>query len=320
MLALAPRIVVFTGLVGLAGGLVTLALGSSCDVECLPDDRPSVVLSFYAQDGSAARPQPASAVSFVFRGIDEDGDAIEDALAAAPIVHEGICMDPSCMRWAVGTDEAGVFEITAEVCGKTVEREVVVPLTSDGCHPVVRHVDITVDCTEGDGELPAAAREPTTCNPMAVPSAFVYVGILADDYIDAVPVDRVWYEHEGRVGEAWCAVPHDEDAGCATWIAGRELAGPMTIFTEWCDTTASIDVTIGTTDDGCHVETEFVWLQPSSRGCLTDRLEPPDEPPPTGPDAMTSEPPTTPAAPTDVDDLRRNPGHGDPPGPRLGYG
>jgi hypothetical protein len=78
-------------------------------------------------------------------------------------------------------------------------------------------------------------------------------------------------------------------------------------------------VTIGVTEDGCHVVTEFVWLQPSSRGCLTDQLDPPDEPPtPPHPDVLTTEPPSDPAAP--MDELRNNPGGGDPFGPRLQYG
>lgn len=316
MPALAPRILVFTGVVGIAGGLVTLGIGSSCDIDCMPDDRPSAVLSFYAPDGSAVRPQSASEVTYTFRGFDEDGDAIEDTLVALPIEHEAYCLDAACSRWGIGADQAGVFEVTAEVCGRTVRREVVVPATDDGCHADVQNIHVTVDCSDLD--LPVRASEPTTCTPMAVPSAFVYVGILRDDYIEAVPVDAVWYEHEGRTGEAFCAVPHG-DEGCSTWIAGRELAGPMTISTEWCDTIVSRDVTIDTTDDGCHVETEFVWLEPSTRGCLTHTL-PPEPPPPTGPDAMTTEPSPEPAAPTDVDDLRSNPGPGDPVGPRFGYG
>src|SRR5262245_54161484 len=117
MLALHRRVLVFTGLAGLVGGLGTVVVGSSCDVECVPDDRPSIVVRVVEREGSVLRPVTAAAVGWRFRGLDDDGDATTNSLTVPPIDNEAKCLDEACTRWGVGTDEAGHFDIEVTACG-----------------------------------------------------------------------------------------------------------------------------------------------------------------------------------------------------------
>lgn len=320
MVALDLRTIVFTGMAGLAGGLITLAVGSSCDVECMPDDRPSIVVAFHGVEGTARIPQAATSVTYRFRGVDDDGDAIEDSLTTAPVREDGYCLDRDCTRWVVGTDQVGTFDIEAVVCGQTVHEQVEVPLAPDGCHPQMQHLSIAVTCPDVPPDPPLRA-DTETCDKMARPSTFVYVGQMHDDYLQAVGVERVWFEHAGRVAEANCAGPDVDPGECAVWTAGWELEGRIEVFTQWCDAIVSEQVTVGRTQDDCHVETEFVMLPVSTRGCLTGQTPEPDDPTPHGgPDDLTDRPGADPAAPTGADELRIPAPTGDPFGPRYGHG
>ena len=84
--------------------------------------------------------------------------------------------------------------------------------------------------------------------------------------VKAVDVDTVWLEHEGRTYEAHCVKGETE---CQAWLAGYELEGKITVFTEYCDSVVSETVHVGRTEDGCHVVTELVALEVSTLGCLT---------------------------------------------------
>lgn len=307
------RILVFTGLAGVVGGLGTVALESSCDVECVADDRPAVVVRVFERAGSTIRPVTASSVTYSFRGVDEDGDAITDALAVPPIEHDGECTDDSCTRWQLGEHD-GTFDIAIQACGDTVLREVEVPLAADGCTPQTQYVDAEVDCSVSA----LRDRAPVVCDTTARPALMIYVGILRDDYVAPVLVDEVWYEHEGRTAPARCIAGQSADDGCAMWAAGWEQPGTFVVSTEWCDTIVSETVDVGMTPDGCHVDTAFVMLHASTRGCVTNEAEPPTEPPLEGADALVGDPPSAP--PSVFDDLRIEPPTGDPFGPRLQHG
>jgi hypothetical protein len=108
------------------------------------------------------------------------------------------------------------------------------------------------------------------CDSSARPSVFVYVARDRGNYLEATPVDQVWFEHEGETAPALCAmVDVDESEPCSIWIAGWEQVGRFRVFTQWCDVLVEEVVTVATTDDGCHPHTEFVILPASSRGCVT---------------------------------------------------
>lgn len=316
MTPLHRRFFVLTGAVGFAGGIATLALGTSCDVECMPDDRPSILLRFHTTDGTIQVPQSATSVTYRFRGFDDDGDATEDTLTTPIADEDGYCLDADCTRWVVGTDQAGIFDIEAVVCGKTYHEQIRAPLADDGCHPEIQHVAIGVTCDE-EPELPL--RDEIRCDEMARPSTMVFVGQTGDDYLLPVAVERVWFEHADRTAEATCAWRDTVAGGCSVWTAGWELEGRISVFTQWCDTVVSETVTVGRTADGCHVDTEFVMLPVSTRGCLTSETPdgPGDPPGPGGPDEFTDEPGDAATPPNGGDDLRRATPPGDPFGPRI---
>jgi hypothetical protein len=271
------RILLFTGLAGLAGGLTTLALGSSCDAECIREDRPSVIAHILSIEGGVTRPVTASAVTYDFLGHARSPDSADGSFTARPLRDRGYCLDSACTTWALGVDQAGLFDIEVEACGQTLSQRVDVAFDEDACHAETEEIAVVVDCDE---PRPVVAQP--TCDAGARPSVFVYVAREHDDYLEAVPVERVWYEHEGRVADASCAGV-DIDGECPVWIAGWELEGRFRIFTEWCDTIVSETVAVGMTEDGCHVATEFVVLPVSTRGCITTEPGPENPGDPTGP-------------------------------------
>jgi hypothetical protein len=120
---------------------------------------------------------------------------------------------------------------------------------------------------DGVAELEPAAQLPIAsgfvCDPAARPSVFVYVAREVFDELEGVPVERVWFEHEGSIEDASCAgVDIDvEEDGCPVWIAGWEEEGRFVVSAEWCGRVVSEAVTVGLTDDGCHVQTELVVLR-----------------------------------------------------------
>ncbi|MEX1365301.1 MAG: hypothetical protein AB1Z98_19390 [Nannocystaceae bacterium] len=128
---------------------------------------------------------------------------------------------------------------------------------------------------------------PDQCDYVAYPSVHVVPVRKYDDYYLPVEVDMVWFEHEGETHEARCIWGDD---GCTNaWIAGYELEGPINLSTEYCDTVVSKAVKIDRTEDGCHVQTQYMMLEVSTRGCLSDSLpdlHPPT--PPSGPWALTT--------------------------------
>jgi hypothetical protein len=128
---------------------------------------------------------------------------------------------------------------------------------------------------DGDGPRLRAV-DGTRCDLMARPSVYLSVSKQYDDYFQTVDVDAVWYEWEGRTLEATC-VPDGND-GCTAWIAGWERAGRMRVSTEYCDTVVDVAVDVPMTDDGCHVQTQYVILPVQELGCLATEPRDPPEP------------------------------------------
>ena len=114
------------------------------------------------------------------------------------------------------------------------------------------------------------------CDMMAHPSVHLMVVKQFDDYFQAVDVDAVWYEWEGKTYEATC-VPDGND-GCRAWLAGWEKEGEVTVSTEYCDVVVDEMVDVPITADGCHVDTQYSFLVVNTRGCMADTV--PDKPKP----------------------------------------
>ncbi len=142
-----------------------------------------------------------------------------------------------------------------------------------------------VNCTEMDPDDPACVPEPIeriqdpppVCDRATRPSVHVVPVKQAGDLYMPVGVDMVWFTHDGVTQEARCI--HDDDGCSEAWVGGYDLVGPIKVSTEYCDTMVSQSVKVHPTEDGCHAQTEFILLEVSTLGCLTDRI-PSDDPRP----------------------------------------
>lgn len=274
---------IVTGAAAWLGGIATSMAALSCDVEtCETDPQPSAIVRFWMDDGSVRRPVQANEVQYQVHAT--GGDPRRDLAAAPPPLQSGRCLDSGCTQWAVGQDQPGRIEIFAEACRESYSAEAIVELDELACHAQTQLVDIVVDgkgCPVGPERLP-----PYECEPAAHPSVHVLVAKRFDDYYMPVDVDMVWFEHEGQTYEARCL---EVGGDCMAWIAGFEMEGPITVSTEYCDTVVSETVTVEPIPNSCHVQTEYVMLEVSTRGCLTADL--PAQPPPQWPWDLVTKPP-----------------------------
>jgi hypothetical protein len=145
----------------------------------------------------------------------------------------------------------------------------------DGTHPDLELVAQPKVMSLDDGPTLRAVAG-TTCDLMARPSVVLSVAKRYDDYFQTVDVGAVWYEWDGRTFEAAC-IP-DGDGGCTAWIAGWERPGRIQVSTEYCDAVVDTEVRVPLTEDGCHVQTQYVILPVAELGCLA--TEPADAPDP----------------------------------------
>ena len=129
-------------------------------------------------------------------------------------------------------------------------------------------------------DVPEDIRQQVDCDMMARPSALVSIVKEFDDYYQPVKPDHVWFEHDGQIRDAMC-LP-DGVGGCSGWIPGYELEGEMTVSAEYCGTV--VDVTFEVAKTGCHVDTRYVFLPVSTRGCLATPSDPAEPPDPPGPE------------------------------------
>lgn len=245
---------------------------------CTPAPHYSVIVNTVtAIDGAYVPAQPSSVYGF-YR---PDGTAGNEAIS-------GLCLDEKCTKHAVGIEQAGPFDIKVEACGAEFTDTVTVGKTEDGCHVDTEVITIFVDpdkCVAPD-PVPTldVAPVPKVCDLMAVPSAIVYTAKQVDDYFAPIPVDEVWGIHSGERVKGLCVEANPDDRGCTQWVVGYELAGEMTVSAAHCGKEASADIRIDETEDGCHVITEYVTLEPDTTGCLAGEADPvrPKEPPTPG--------------------------------------
>jgi hypothetical protein len=274
---------ILTGAAAWLGGVATAMTAASCDVEtCETDPQPSAVVRFHTQSGSAWVPVRADSVRFQ---VHPTGGDPQTDLATPPATEDGSCLDDGCTKWTVGKDQPGRVQIWADVCGRSYSAEVNVEMDELACHTATEYLDIEVD----DRTCPMdAERIPEwECEGPAHPSVHVLVAKRFDDYYAAVDVDMVWFEHDGKTYEARCL---QNGQSCSAWIAGYEIEGPITVSTEHCETVVSKTVEVEPIPNSCHVQTEYVMLEVSTRGCLTglDQQEPPPPPRPEWPWDLTT--------------------------------
>jgi hypothetical protein len=129
-----------------------------------------------------------------------------------------------------------------------------------------------------DDERPLTSVDGQRCDLMARPSVYLGVAKQYDDSFQPVDVDAVWYEWRGRTFEATCV--RESDGTCEAWIAGWERPGRIAISTEYCDTVVDVDVDVPMTEDGCHVETQYIIMPVKELGCLATEPEDPPDPDP----------------------------------------
>jgi hypothetical protein len=243
-------------------------------------DQFSVIASAYTKFPAGLVPVKPDAVYGMWKATETTAEEI-------PI--SGLCLDSECMSYGVGLEQTGFFEIQVYACGSVFSHPVEVDKAAGDCHVETEYVAVEIDpslCTPaGDLEVFAAAEPvPTVCDLKARPSAIVSTAKAYDDYLASVPVKNVWYSQGERRTEAQC-IEMNADERCSRWVAGWELAGPMSITSEYCETEFGEDIRVDMTDDGCHVKTKYVVLEPPTIGCFGS--EPTPEPPPPPPSVPT---------------------------------
>ena len=308
--------IIITGLLGWLGGLATATLGTSCDTECPTTPSASLVINFVTQDGSAFTAASADKVTYTFVDEAEPGGGI----TAPGEERNGICLDEGCTQWVASAGSPGTFDVTAELCGQTYTKRVVVEAGVDDCWSTTAYTPIEVDTSACPLDPPVTTRSPD-CDRSAHPSVLVNVSKIAggDMAVNVTPREGVWFEHDGVRHEASC-LPGPNNT-CVSYMAGLELSGRILIGTDYCDQTFTEAVSVDMTADGCHVETEHVSLVVNDTGCLADAPEGPDDldlsnRPQEGDDPDVTNPTPDPDPPGDPGDVTNKQGrqgsHGQP--------
>ena len=99
--------------------------------ECTYEARPSVIVDIVDGDSEVAKPVEAKSVWWEIEEIQSTTRAL--------------CVEEPCSQWFVGIEQAGEFDIFAEVCGQTLEAKASVEHTADGCHVDTERVTIVAD-------------------------------------------------------------------------------------------------------------------------------------------------------------------------------
>jgi hypothetical protein len=224
---------------------------------CSLEGRYSVIVQVGKGEGEVLTPVPTTSRYFKWSG---DADQRK---------WPGLCLDQDCTQFAAGIEQAGRFEVGAEVCGEVVAQTVAVEKTADGCHVDTQLVNLVV---KGDGceDEPKAVYPPVdpTCSGWALPSAIVMPVIDGGDVWMPYPTEQMWYENNGQTHRATCAGELDQNGKCSRWVTGWERDGKFAAYTETCDEITKVEYKVGKTMDGCHVETIYVPVFMDTRGCI----------------------------------------------------
>jgi hypothetical protein len=219
---------------------------------CTTEARPSMVIELV--DPSKGTPYVVTA------------DRVYATVEGSTTAINGECMNEACSIWSIGREQEGSFTVHADVCGVTSDMDVRVGKTPDGCH-----VDTAYDLMEVDS---SACPKPFTtpvqefgpeCDLMARPSAIILVGEDFGDYWIPAQVESVWYEYEDSRHKAFCM---DGNCEIGTWVTGWEQPGRYKAHTELCGKQFTTSFSVPMTDDGCHVETQYIALEVDKTGCV----------------------------------------------------
>jgi hypothetical protein len=145
-----------------------------------------------------------------------------------------------------------------------------------GARASVQDLELEVDDDASAPTDDVAPAPSYPCDRAAHPSVHVVPVVQHDDYFMPAEVDMVWFEHNEQTFEARCI--QDEDGDCMAWLAGYEISGPITVSTEYCDNVVSETIEVEVIPGACHVSTEYLLLEVSTRGCLTTEQPEPPEP------------------------------------------
>jgi hypothetical protein len=254
------RIYISTGITAIVGGLVTAGLVTSCETECTLEARPSAIVQLIDSNTGSSAPVFVSASAVWFEYTDETGKH-ETARAA--------CVDDECSEWLLGYERPGTYMVHAQVCGHEYTREITVGTTEDGCHVDTQWVRMEVDSSLCGPELAPADTVTAPHNPCTLDARFsVIVDVLAevDGRDQPVATQRRSFRWSGDGEQRWWpGLCLDEE--CSQFAAGIEQAGRFEVSAQVCDELVSTTVTVGKTEDGCHVDTEFVTLHAKLDGC-----------------------------------------------------
>jgi hypothetical protein len=219
---------------------------------CTMENRPSMVIELWDPEKGTAVPIEGERVYATYN---DESAAIN-----------GKCLDDGCSIWAIGIEQDGLFNVYADVCGVESTMEVRVPKTEDECHVETQYKLMEVDssnCKKPITAVPPPAAGPN-CDRMAHPSAMVFVSLDHGDAWEQIPTDSVWFEHDDTREKATCL---DGDCSLGLWIAGWEQEGRFEVHTEVCGKQFSTEYSVPKTEDGCHVETQYIPLMVDQEAC-----------------------------------------------------
>jgi hypothetical protein len=233
-----------------------LPLTNTEPTACTMEARPSVLVDVAADVDGHLVPIGADRVFFEWSG-DKGGRE-----------WPGTCLDADCTQFAAGREQEGRFQVSAEVCGSVVNASVEVEKTDDGCHVETQHVVLTANTTKCEDTPDLKEPDKKECTLEARPSAFVFPVTDGGDVWIPSPTDQLWYENGKSRYQAFCAI-EAENGKCSWWVAGYEQSGRFEVHTETCGAEQSVAFEVPMTEDGCHVQTQYIPVFMDTKGCIT---------------------------------------------------
>ena len=201
------KFIITTGVIAVAGGLVTAAAVSSCDTTCEVEAKPSVIVQVVDQETAAGTTARVSAQEVWYEWTNEDGEVVKEAAE---------CVDEGCTEWVLGNGQPGVYAFHATVCGQVFESEVTLDFNDEGCEVDTRIVDLSVSTSACPTDI-QAPEPPTSGPPPSVPpwlapsdpactleARFSVVGALwgeVEGRMVPIEADRVYFIHQPTSAE-----------------------------------------------------------------------------------------------------------------------
>ncbi|MFO7566837.1 MAG: hypothetical protein R6X02_29610 [Enhygromyxa sp.] len=91
-----------------------------------------------------------------------------------------------------------------------------------------------------------------------------------------VPASKVWFEFSDETGLHESQRAQCLDENCTEWLLGYERPGSYVVHATVCGQEYTQTISVGMTDDGCHVDTQWIKIEVDSSTCRPD-LAPADE-------------------------------------------